>query len=62
VYIYYFTKYFLTFKIFLAIRLFKYVLMFLLHFFIVICLLDNFLLEDLKNEETFLNFASLKVS
>jgi hypothetical protein len=26
----------------------------------VVCSLDNFLLEDLKTEETFLNFASLK--
>jgi hypothetical protein len=58
VHIYYFIKYFLTFERFLVIRLSKYVFYFFVRFFI-----DNFLLEDLKKtEETFLNFASLKVS
>jgi hypothetical protein len=41
------------------IRLSKYVFS---RFFIVICSLVNFLLDDLKTEETFLNFVSLKVS
>jgi hypothetical protein len=56
VHIYYFTERFLTFERF-------FVDLFFDGFFIVIYSLDNFLLEDLKKiEETFLNFASLKVS
>jgi hypothetical protein len=50
---------FLTFETFFMIRLSKYVFA---RFCIMICSLDNFLLEDIKTEETCLNFASLKVS
>jgi hypothetical protein len=59
-YIYYLTKYFLTFESFFSIQLSKCVF-FLLGVFIMICSLDNFLLEYLKTEEIFLNFVSLKV-
>jgi hypothetical protein len=48
VHIYYFIKRFLTFERFLVIRLFKYVFIFFLDFF-VMCSLCNFLVEDLKN-------------
>jgi hypothetical protein len=36
--------------------------LFFAEFFIVICSLGNFHLEDLETEETFFKFASLKVS
>jgi hypothetical protein len=49
VHIYYFTKHFLTFEGFLAIKLSKYVFIFFAGFFILIDLLGNFLLVDLKN-------------
>jgi hypothetical protein len=56
-----FHKTFFNFKRFLTIRLSKDVFIFLLDF--LLCSSGNFLLGDLKKEEeTFLNFAYLKVS
>jgi hypothetical protein len=48
IYIYYFTKHFLSFERFFRIQLSKYVFIFFARFFIVIYSLVNFLLEDLK--------------